>query len=140
MARVVATVLVATAATTLAFNLSPYPLQGVVDSARAAAAAATLTKPTGLDETAYLKLVHGIAKYFVQFQAANGSIIDPFAKQEIQYSTPCFAFAAALMVDSGYDAGLLDNAARALDSALSQLSNGTCASGHNNFFMFPSFM
>lgn len=43
-------------------------------------------------------------------------------------------------MDSGYDTSLLGPATAALTSALAQLSNGTCASGHNNFFTYPSTM
>jgi len=85
-------------------------------------------------------VIHGIVSFWRQYQASNGSILDPYALQEIQYSTPCFAFAASLMVTTGYDASFLDSAALALDSALSQLANATCASGHCNFFIFPSMM
>lgn len=127
------------AAAAAAVRLTPYPLQGDVDAARAASAASPLLAPTGLGSRAYLDVIHGVVQSFLPFQnATTGSIIDPLEHVEEQYSTPCFAYAAAVLVDSGYDATLLEPASRALDSALSQLSNNTCASGHTNFFTFPA--
>lgn len=119
--------------------LTPYPLQGIVDATRGYAANTTLLAPTGLGGQDYLKLIHGVVTWFLPYQSSNGSIIDPYANQEIQYATPCFAFAAALMVDTGFDATLLGPASLALDSALEQLASGKCASGHNNFFTYPSY-
>jgi hypothetical protein len=73
----------------------------------------------------YLPVIHGIVSFWRQYQQPNGSIVDPYALQEIQYSTPCYAFSASLMVTTGFDSSFLDSAALAVDSALSQLANGT---------------
>ena len=127
-------------------GLSPWPLEGVVTTARADAAATPLLASTALTRAAYLPVIHGIVTALAAFQVANGSIIDPYEHVEIQYSTPCFAFAAAVVATQGDApvAALLEPASRALDSALWQLGGDAsamhCASGHSNFFTYPSMM
>ena len=60
--------------------------------------------PSGANKALYLKTIFGIVDYFRQFQNKNasspfyGKIIDPYAGIEIQYSTPCFANAAATLL------------------------------------------
>ncbi len=60
--------------------------------------------PTGVTKELYLETVFGIVNHFRQFQDQNasspqyGKIIDPYAGMEIQYSTPCFANAAATLL------------------------------------------
>ena len=95
---------------------------------------------TGLARADYLKVISGIVRYFAHFQNADGRIIDPFQRKEVQYSTPCFAWAAARLVATGTDTGLLERAALALDSSLAQLANGTAADGHGDFFTFPAML
>ena len=57
-------------------------------------------------------------------------IIDPYADMEIQYATPCFAFAAAALVVRGYytnatqAAATLAAAELAVDAALTALVFG----------------
>ena len=122
--------------------LSPWPLEGVATTARSDASAVRLVQPSGLTRAAYLPVIAGVARALAKFQVANGSIIDPYEHVEIQYSTPCFAFAAATVASAGVAPELLEPAMRALDSALWQLGGDPktphCASGHSNFFTFPS--
>ena len=117
-------------------------MEGVVTTARQDAAAVPLLNPTNLSRADYLPVIHGIVKALSAFQVANGSIIDPYEHAEIQYSTPCFAFAAATVATTGVAPEYLEPAMRALDSALWQLGGDAskmhCASGHSNFFTFPS--
>jgi hypothetical protein len=128
------------AAASIARALNPWPLEGTVGLARQNAEGLSLTRPTGLSRNSYLETINGIVGFFTQFQAANGSIIDPYAHEEIQYATPTYASATSLLVATGYNTSLLETSALALDSALSQLSNGTAPQGHTNFFMFPIMM
>ena len=48
--------------------------------------------------------------YFRKHQDEKGRIIDPFVKKEIQYSTPCFAWAAAVLIQSGKEPDLVNSA------------------------------
>ena len=46
--------------------------------------------------------------FSVIFQNADGRILDPYSGKEVQYSTPCYAWAAAALVSSGRQTNLLD--------------------------------
>lgn len=89
-------------------DLDPFPLQDVVDSAFSYASQLPKPTPSGVKKHSYLELISGTVEYFVQFQNINakspqyGRIIDPYASMEIQYSTPCFANAAARLVKEGF--------------------------------------
>jgi hypothetical protein len=114
----------------------PNPLEGVVAAARAYAAAGPKVD-SGLRKADYLTTIFGIVSFFVPFQNANGSIIDPGAGVEIEYATPTFAHAAATLVAAGGHDSLLGPAAAALDSSLAQLAAGVCATKSCDFFALP---
>jgi hypothetical protein len=97
-------------------------------------------RPIGLSRDDYLSLVDGIVEFFQHFQAADGRIIDPFARKEVQYSTPCYAWAAAALVAGRHETGRLESAAQALDAALQELAEGRAADGHGDFFTFPAVL
>jgi hypothetical protein len=120
--------------------LDPFPLESVAQSAASIAGAIPLLSNTNYKNEDYLHTIDGVITYFKQFQDANGSIIDPYAHQEIQYATPTYAHGAALLVSTGYSTDYFETAALALTSSLTQLSTATCASNHCNFFTFPSMM
>jgi hypothetical protein len=96
--------------------------------------------PSGLGRADYLKTSEGIVVYFQHFQTPDGRIIDPFLRREVQYSTPCYAWAAAAVICGGRQTNLLDSAARALDVALEELSTGHAADNHSDFFTFPCML
>jgi hypothetical protein len=112
-----------------------------------------------------LKLVSGVVGYLSAFQALDGSIVDPYRLVEVQYATPCFAFAAATdyLQGNGHSSfpieaaaadsarqQLLQTAVRALTASLEQLSTGVCASweydppqrrpGVCHFFTLPAML
>ncbi|MGI8906953.1 MAG: glycoside hydrolase family 88/105 protein [Candidatus Sumerlaeaceae bacterium] len=91
-------------------------------------------KPTGLTRADYLKVTAGVVDFFKQHQNANGAIIDPYRKEEFQYSTPCFAFAAAELVVNAGRSDLLEPAAKAMDWSVQTLSQRQAASAHEDFF------
>lgn len=77
-----------------------------------------------------------------------GKIIDPYAHEEIQYSTPTFAFAGATLYrykhfDSTPAAEMLASVDLAMTAALTALvygqphGNEGCAQGHCNFYTMP---
>ncbi|MGB7157033.1 MAG: hypothetical protein WBD40_03135 [Tepidisphaeraceae bacterium] len=89
---------------------------------------------TGLKRADYLKLIAGNVDFFKQHQDERGAIIDPYRKAEFQYSTPCFAYAAATLVAHAGRDDLLEPAARAFDWASSRLARGEGANGHEDFY------
>lgn len=96
--------------------------------------------PTKLSRNDYLFVIGGIVAYFRHFQTADGRIVDPFVRREVQYSTPCYAWAATVLVVSGKQPDLLDSAAMALTCALQQLADANAADRHGDFFTFPAML
>lgn len=92
---------------------------------------------TALNRRDYLKAISGMVDYFRHFQAEDGRIKDPYLRREIQYSTPCYAWAAAALVVGNRQTNLLDSAARALENALQQLADATPCDRHGDFFTVP---
>jgi rhamnogalacturonyl hydrolase YesR len=91
-------------------------------------------RPTGLGRKDYLKLIAGNVDFFRKHQNKDGAIIDPYRRVEFQYSTPCFALAAATLVVYGGRKDLLEPAAKAMDWATLTLSQGRAATHHEDFF------
>jgi hypothetical protein len=77
---------------------------------------------TGVRHDGYVQVIESIVRFFMQFQDERGAIIDPYAGEEKQYSTPSFALAGALVAARAGAADLLEPAARALDRSLSALA------------------
>ncbi|MBU6401298.1 MAG: hypothetical protein KGS61_13365, partial [Verrucomicrobia bacterium] len=113
-----------------------FPLAGIIADVRRSLTATRVT-PTGMTRADYLATAEGVVSYFRHFQAPDGRILDPFARREVQYSTPCYAWAAAALVDSGRRPDLVESAASALTAALLELADGKPADGHGDFFTFP---
>ena len=118
-------------------QLPGWPLEGVVDAARATAASAALSAPTGLNRASYLPVINGVVQFFRNLQNSSGHVIDRFRGAETQYATPCFAFACATVLAQGLDTTLLPNCSAALTAATGELASHTCADGHCVFFMKP---
>lgn len=91
-------------------------------------------EPTGLTRKDYLTLAAGVVDFFKQQQDERGAIIDPYRKEEFQYSTPCFALTAAALVKYAGREDLLEPAARAMDWACETLNKKKAATGHEDFF------
>ncbi|MGC4033892.1 MAG: hypothetical protein QM754_19600 [Tepidisphaeraceae bacterium] len=92
-------------------------------------------KATGVDRSAYLKLIAGNVDYFKTCQNAAGAIIDPVSKGERQYSTPAFAAAAGLLVKEAGRTDLTEPATRTLTCALTALVNKKAADNHADFYI-----
>ena len=76
-----------------------------------------LLQPSGLTRADYLSTINGIVQHFRRLQNASGHIIDYYLQQEVQYATPCFAFACATVhAGPGGDASLLPNCSAALSA------------------------
>ena len=67
----------------------------------------------------------------------NGAIIDPFDKKEVQYGTPLFAFNVATLATFGRCGDLIEQAARAMDRATLDISDGKANDYHGEFFCAP---
>ena len=98
------------------------PLEPAIRDARAALSVRAPQAPTGVTRSDYLRMVDGIVRHFAPFQDQSGAIIDPYAHREIQYSTPSYALAAAMLVHSGMRPELLNSASRALDRSINALA------------------
>jgi hypothetical protein len=96
--------------------------------------AGDLTTPTGLKRDDYIKFAAGEVDFWKTHQNADGAIIDPYRKEEFQYSTPCFALAAAAVAEYGGRKDLIEPAAKAMDWATLRLSQRKAASGHEDFY------
>ena len=90
--------------------------------------------PTGLVRADYLALIAGEIDFWKKQQNADGAIIDPYLKNEVQYSTPAFAHAAAGLVAWSAREDLVEPAAKALDWAVRRLADRKAASAHEDFY------
>lgn len=82
-----------------------------------------------------MDLVEGIVGFFGRYQAEDGKIIDPAIGSEKQYSTPCFAAAAASLAKHRGRTDLLVPASRALTVSLECMVQGNAAcDNHGNFY------
>jgi hypothetical protein len=126
-------------ATASSAALQSFPLAATVFETKARLSIQP-TNPTALKREDYLTVISGIVDYFRHFQTNDGRIIDPFLRQEYQYSTPCYAWAAAALVIGAGRTNLLDSAALALDSALKELAENKAANNHGDFFTFPAML
>lgn len=118
---------------------APFPFVDTVARLRSSLASMSIT-PTQLSKDDYLSVINGIVTYFRHFQGLDGRIIDPFVHREVQYSTPCYAWAATALVVSGKRPDLLDSAAKALECSLQQLAAAQPADRHGDFFIFPAML
>jgi hypothetical protein len=114
------------------------PLLPALTAARGALERQPDVEPTGIDRAVYLQLIAGIVDHFSPLMGENGAISDPYEKTEIQYSTPSYALAAAVLVESGKRPDLLAKASKALDRSLNELATGSAANGTGDFFIFPA--
>jgi rhamnogalacturonyl hydrolase YesR len=90
--------------------------------------------PTNIRRADYLKLIAGNVDFFKQHQNGDGAIIDPYRKIEWQYSTPCFAAAAATLIVHANRSDLAEPCAKAMDWATQCLRDRTCAQDHSDFY------
>ena len=94
-------------------------------------------KPLNIPREKYLDAVEGVCRFSIRYQDATGAVIDPFAKREIQYATPYFAYAVGALVSAGRALDLLGNGVKAMDHATAAFSGGraTIPDNHGEFFI-----
>jgi rhamnogalacturonyl hydrolase YesR len=112
----------------------PDPIAAYVEQFRQDLAVAPPIRRTGLSRDDYLRVIESNIDYFKALQNEDGAIIDPYREVEFQYSTPCFALAAAAVVAHGGREDLLEPAAKAMDHATIALSRRQAATAHEDFY------
>ncbi len=123
----------------ISISAAPFPLAQTVALARTNCAAIAV-KPTPLRRADYLEVIHGIVHFFQHFQNSDGTIVDPFLHREVQYSTPCYAWAAAALIQGKAETNLLPSAIAALEKSWTELAEAKTADGHGDFFTFPAML
>lgn len=93
--------------------------------------------PTGSTAAQYLELISGCVDHFKGHQDGRGAIIDPHRGMEFQYATPCYAYAAALLVRHAARTDLIESAFTAYSFAAIALGTRTAADGHEDFYASP---
>lgn len=96
-------------------------------------------EPLNTSRTKYLDKVEEIVRQIVKYQNLSGAIIDPYAKTEIQYSTPYFANAVGTLISAGRALDLLANGILAMNSATLDIAQGSDSipDNHGEFFIAP---
>ena len=90
---------------------------------------------TTITKADYLKLIAANVDFFKQYQNDDGALIDPYAKSEIQYSTPSFAVAAGILAQEANRTDLLAPACKALTCSLTALVEHRAAGQHSDFYI-----
>ncbi|MEP0177286.1 MAG: hypothetical protein ABJH28_18505 [Paraglaciecola sp.] len=86
----------------------------------------------------YLLSIEKNVDYFLKHLNISGAIVDQDKLVEFQYSTPCFAFCAALVAKNLNRIDLWQPALLAFDKAAHDLANRTAATNHEDFY--PTFL
>jgi T5SS/PEP-CTERM-associated repeat protein len=89
---------------------------------------------TGFTSSDYLDLIESNVDFFKTCQDANGAIIDPYDGIERFFSTPCFALAAAVLIEYNGRTDLIEPAAKAMDWSVHSLKIDAAPQGHGDFF------
>ncbi len=85
----------------------------------------------------FLDAVEQVARAMSSYQDASGRIIDPFVGEEVQYSTPYYAFAIGVLVSAGRATDLLPGGVAAMDSATRQVGADEVPDDKGGFFLPP---
>ena len=93
--------------------------------------------PSGHTREDYLRTIAQGVEHFRHLQDLNGAIVDVVVGKEVYYSTPGFAYAAALVASETGNADLIEPAAEAFDCASRALIERKTPSAHEDFFVTP---
>jgi rhamnogalacturonyl hydrolase YesR len=122
--------------------LSPqeHPLAGTIEAFRKRQPSVT-PEATGLTRAAYLQVIAGEVRALRACQDAQGRIVDPVAKCEVHYTTPCYAHAVAALAASGVDRdpALLESGMKAMDAATRAMVEAKKTDTYD-FFTYPLMM
>lgn len=119
---------------------SVHPYADPIRAFLAARAVSGPVEPTGLDRTGYLEILEGQVRGLMQYQDAEGDIVDPWYdgdhvfgdtgppgnRRYRHYATPHYAHAAAVLYNSGYDRDpvILESAVKAFERSLWRMLRG----------------
>lgn len=94
---------------------------------------------TGVTRASILDRLERVVRAQAKYQNSAGAIIDPFAKREVQYSTPYFAAACATLIAAGRATDLLAKASLAMERATACYAGGKTAipDQHGEFYLYP---
>jgi rhamnogalacturonyl hydrolase YesR len=95
--------------------------------------------PTQLSRNDYLKIIESQTRAMRGYQDASGRIIDPVKKEEMYYSTPCYAHSVAALAATGYtkDKELIESGMLAMDVVTSDMAANYSAGKHGDFYTWP---
>ncbi len=96
-------------------------------------------RQTKRPKSATLDDIERLCRFIGRHQEERGAIIDPLLKREHQYSTPYFAFAVGVLVDTDRAPDLLPRGIRAMEHASGCVAEGHrgIPDGHGEFFLAP---
>jgi len=96
-------------------------------------------QPTGLGRSDYLEIIAGQVKAMMDYQDADGRIIDPVTKKEMYFATPCYAHSVAVLAKAKHPAAesLLESGMKALDISITALAGNRVAGNHGDFYTWP---
>ncbi|MEO3407290.1 T9SS type A sorting domain-containing protein [Mucilaginibacter sp. CAU 1740] len=85
----------------------------------------------------YLSRVEGVVREVVKYQNSDGAIIDPYARREVQYSTPYFANAVGTLLSAGKATDLLNAGILAMNHATANVNAGVASipDNHGEFYL-----
>jgi hypothetical protein len=85
----------------------------------------------------YLSKAEGIVREIAKYQNSSGAIIDPYARREIQYSTPYFANVVGTLLSAGRAKDLLNAGVLAMNHATADVAAGLSSipDNHGEFFL-----
>ena len=90
-------------------------------------------KPTAIDKYSYLDFAEARLRQFALCQREDGAILDPYAGEEKEFVTACFAKTGAILLDAGRCADLRNSILKAMDLACWQLANNKVPDAHGDF-------
>ncbi|NQV32882.1 MAG: glycoside hydrolase family 88 protein [Phycisphaeraceae bacterium] len=95
---------------------------------------------TGFSRNDYLDVIAGQVKAMQKYQDSAGRIIDPVTKEEMYFTTPCYAHSIAALTQAGYpiSRALIESGMSALDVSLEALAKAEPAGNHGDFYTWPA--
>jgi hypothetical protein len=93
----------------------------------------------GLSRESYLKIIEGQVRAFQKYQNDSGRIIDPVAKKEMYFTTPCYAHSISVLAASGFtkDKKLIESGMLAMDVVTQDMARNWSAGRHGDFYTWP---
>jgi len=96
-------------------------------------------RPKDIPRDSYLDAVEGLCRFAARQQDERGAIVDPYLRREHQYSTPYFAAAVGVLLQSGRGDQLREAGVQAMEHSTACLAGGwqSIPDAHGEFFLAP---